>query len=69
MDPTSNVQYWKDKLAKNVEKDRHADRLLLQKGWRVVRIWEHTLKQQPGKVRARIVRALSHQTSALSAAP
>jgi DNA mismatch endonuclease, patch repair protein len=40
--PKSNEWYWSPKLAKNVERDRAADEALVQAGWTVVRLWEHT---------------------------
>jgi DNA mismatch endonuclease (patch repair protein) len=40
--PKSNQWYWSPKLARNVERDRAADEALVQAGWTVVRLWEHT---------------------------
>ena len=40
--PKSNEWYWSPKLARNVERDRAADQALVQAGWTVVRLWEHT---------------------------
>lgn len=40
--PKSNEWYWSPKLAKNIERDRAADEALVQAGWTVVRLWEHT---------------------------
>lgn len=39
--PRSNAEYWRAKIARNVERDRETDRLLASAGWRVVRVWEH----------------------------
>lgn len=39
--PSNNRQWWADKLAANVARDRDTDRRLASAGWRVVRIWEH----------------------------
>ncbi|WP_415972488.1 very short patch repair endonuclease [Rhodococcus sp. 077-4] len=39
--PRNNAQWWADKLAANVARDRDTDEKLLEQGWRVVRIWEH----------------------------
>lgn len=39
--PRNNAQWWADKLAANVARDRDTDQKLLAEGWRVVRIWEH----------------------------
>ncbi|MBY4205963.1 very short patch repair endonuclease [Rhodococcus fascians] len=39
--PRNNAQWWADKLATNVARDRDTDTRLIEEGWRVVRIWEH----------------------------
>lgn len=39
--PTNNGQWWADKLARNVVRDRDTDAQLDAAGWTVVRIWEH----------------------------
>lgn len=39
--PKSNEQWWTDKLAANVERDRRHDRELTEAGWQVLRFWEH----------------------------
>ncbi|MFI6400498.1 very short patch repair endonuclease [Rhodococcus coprophilus] len=39
--PAVNQWYWSPKLQRNVERDRRADRILADAGWKVVRIWEH----------------------------
>lgn len=39
--PKSNGDWWREKLARNVERDRETDRLLAEAGWLVVRCWEH----------------------------
>jgi DNA mismatch endonuclease (patch repair protein) len=39
--PKSNVAYWSNKLAANVERDRENDSALRAEGWTVVRVWEH----------------------------
>ena len=39
--PKSNRQWWMDKLATNVRRDRDTDEQLRRAGWEVVRVWEH----------------------------
>ncbi|WP_430335242.1 very short patch repair endonuclease [Rhodococcus sp. ACT016] len=39
--PKNNAQWWADKLAANVVRDRDTDTRLEAAGWHVVRIWEH----------------------------
>ena len=41
--PASNKAFWREKLAKNRARDRLVTRRLRKAGWRVVRVWEHTL--------------------------
>lgn len=40
-DPKNNAQWWADKLAGNVARDRATDAALQAAGWQVVRVWEH----------------------------
>lgn len=39
--PKSNAQWWSEKLAANVQRDRDTDKRLAEAGWEVVRVWEH----------------------------
>ncbi|MFI5778613.1 very short patch repair endonuclease [Nocardia sp. NPDC051570] len=39
--PKNNAQWWADKLAANVVRDRDTDARLTAAGWLVVRVWEH----------------------------
>ncbi|BAH31032.1 very short patch repair endonuclease [Rhodococcus erythropolis] len=39
--PKNNAQWWTDKLAANVVRDRDTDARLTEQGWTVIRIWEH----------------------------
>lgn len=56
--PATNADYWLPKLERNVHKDREADRHLGEKGWTVVRVWEHELRESPESVFSRIRQAL-----------
>jgi DNA mismatch endonuclease, patch repair protein len=44
--PDSNQKYWVLKLARNKNRDHKVVRILRQKGWIVLRIWEHELKKE-----------------------
>ena len=39
--PKSNTDWWRDKLDRNVRRDRDTDRALAEAGWQVLRVWEH----------------------------
>lgn len=55
--PATNVEYWETKIARNVARDRRTTRELRGKGWTVVRVWEHSLRE-PDRVVSRVRRAL-----------
>jgi DNA mismatch endonuclease (patch repair protein) len=46
--PVNNRPFWRKKLAANQARDRLVNRTLRRLGWRVVRIWEHELRE-PGR--------------------
>lgn len=39
--PKANAAWWREKLRRNVERDRDTDTRLREAGWTVVRVWEH----------------------------
>ncbi len=39
--PKNNAQWWATKLEANVARDRRQDQALVERGWTVVRVWEH----------------------------
>jgi DNA mismatch endonuclease (patch repair protein) len=49
--PRSNVAYWEKKFARNKARDKRVSRELRTHAWRVVRIWEHQLKNEEMIVR------------------
>jgi DNA mismatch endonuclease (patch repair protein) len=43
--PSSNKTYWKSKIARNKKRDRKTSRVLRLLGFRVLRLWEHEIRQ------------------------
>lgn len=43
--PSSNEEYWRKKINRNIERDRQNQDALTQMGWRVLIIWECELKR------------------------
>ncbi len=39
--PKANADWWREKLAQNIARDRRVDEHLGHLGWTVLRIWEH----------------------------
>jgi DNA mismatch endonuclease (patch repair protein) len=60
--PTSNREYWENKIRRNRQRDRATTRMLRKAGWRVVRVWESSLKAHPVRCCIRVRRALDRST-------
>jgi len=59
--PATNETFWRNKLDRNRRRDRVVKRTLTASGWRVVRIWQHDLRDSErliGRIQ-RILAALS----------
>jgi DNA mismatch endonuclease (patch repair protein) len=39
--PTANAEWWRSKIRTNMRRDRDTDALLRERGWTVLRCWEH----------------------------
>lgn len=52
--PKSNTGYWNPKIETNMERDRTITAALKAEGWRVLRYWDHDIKDHLGKVVAEI---------------
>ena len=56
--PQSNRKYWVRKIADNVARDRSTNLALRKAGWKVLRVWEHSLLE-PATVAQRLISKLS----------
>ena len=66
--PKANAEWWRDKLAANVRRDRATDDALRAAGWEVVRIWEHSdVVSAAELVRMELIRARESDQSSWSA--
>jgi DNA mismatch endonuclease (patch repair protein) len=63
--PSSKQAYWRPKIAKNKARDKLVTTALRKRGWQVLRIWEHELRNQSRCVRS-IQAALSRPGTAFS---
>jgi DNA mismatch endonuclease (patch repair protein) len=41
IEPKSNVDYWRPKIARNRQRDAETSKRLVDLGWMVLRFWEH----------------------------
>lgn len=56
--PRNNFRKWRGKFLQNRNRDRKVNRKLRGDGWRVIRIWEHSVNKDIGACVARVQRAL-----------
>lgn len=61
--PRANADWWRDKLDRNVERDRRTDRELTEMGWMVLRIWEHEPCLEAADRVEALVRSVGDQAS------
>ena len=47
--PKSNVEFWKRKIERNIERDRETMHTLLDLGWKVISIWECELRNKSNR--------------------
>lgn len=59
--PRTSSPFWDRKLRENVDRDRRQTLKLLAEGWRVLRVWEHEVHEQPARTLARILRAVDSE--------
>ena len=64
--PVNNRKFWEQKLRRNVERDKAANKALKSLGWEVLRFWEHDLKQAD-HIANRLKRRIAVLTPALQA--
>jgi len=53
--PATNPEFWENKINRNVERDRVVDRELASLGWKVKRVWEHEVREDPLRVIENII--------------
>lgn len=58
--PKNNHEYWQQKISRNINRDKITKRTLSRGGWKVLRVWEHELKNEPILMR-KIMRVLGSQ--------
>lgn len=45
--PSTNREFWTEKLLRNRRRDRLVNRTLRDAGWTVIRVWQHELRNLP----------------------
>jgi DNA mismatch endonuclease (patch repair protein) len=56
--PRGNAVFWRTKLEANRRRDRTTTAALRRRGWKVIRFWEHDVRQRPDTCARRVERLL-----------
>ena len=54
-------KFWRDKIAKNMRRDRYVTRKLRCEGWSVLRFWEHDINSNPEKCLRKVQRKITER--------
>ncbi len=47
--PKSNVEFWREKIERNIERDKESMKALFDLGWKVIRVWECELRNKANR--------------------
>lgn len=56
--PSTNIEFWKSKIENNAKRDNDVTKKLAAIGWKVVRLWEHEIKENLEAVVKRVASEL-----------
>jgi DNA mismatch endonuclease (patch repair protein) len=59
--PKTRVIFWMTKIGRTRFRDREVGNALKQRGWQVIRVWEHQVNKELRQVVARIVSAVKRR--------
>lgn len=58
--PKSNQEYWNKKIYRNVFRDYMVGNYYISKGWHIIRIWEHQIKDDVQKCAEHIIKTIEN---------
>lgn len=44
--PKTNIDFWKSKLQRNIERDQDSDKKLVEMGWKLIVVWECEIRSR-----------------------
>ena len=61
--PASNKDYWHGKIERNRVRDKKVSKNLKDKGWKVIRIWEHEIKAKDLNRKLKLIKKAAQQSA------
>lgn len=62
LEPKLSQKFWRDKIRRNVIRDKIVNRKLKNDDWKILRIWDHQLKNNLGASIDKIITFLTQQS-------
>lgn len=53
--------FWRDKITRNIERDKQVNSLLDEEGWLVMRFWESDVRKNPERIAKKVQRVVSER--------
>lgn len=54
--PKTRKSFWKNKIERNIERDKEVVKYYKREGWKVIRIWEHEIKKNIEKTADTVIK-------------
>lgn len=58
-EPRTRTYFWKMKIKRNKKRDSEVSRLLKDSGYKVIRVWEHEIEENPSKSMGKIIKGIN----------
>lgn len=57
--PKTRRAFWDNKILSNTKRDKTVNIFLRKSGWKVLRVWEHSVRKSPDSIAGRIIARLN----------
>lgn len=58
-DHKTNKEFWYKKIERNIARDNEVNEMLIAMGWKVIRFWEHEIKEDVEKCVTKVKEAIN----------
>jgi DNA mismatch endonuclease (patch repair protein) len=57
--PSNNAEFWEKKIRSNIDRDKKINQILCAQGWKIIRVWEHDIRNTFEMTIRKIIATLS----------